>query len=259
LSDRHSFGWQLSGSDARTLSGMNRRLKLTALAAGMALLTGGIVYAALPADAATADVQFSRIDYNPAGTDTRSNKSLIAEYVRLTNRSAFAVNLSKWTLKDAAGHKFTFPSHIIGAHKTVYVHTGKGANGYYPAGRRDSPHLYWNSGNYIWNNTGDIATLRSASGRIYDTCSWKSGGATTYCNFKAPGPLPVTVNPAMSPVKSLPAAVEPTKPPITEPTTIKTSEVGSIPPPVTMTPPNPLPGDQACGDDPVDCVPIGVG
>jgi hypothetical protein len=195
----------------------------------------------------------------PCGRGHRSNKSLVAEYVRLTNRSAFAVNLSKWTLKDAAGHKFTFPSHIIGAHKTVYIHTGKGANGYYPAGRRDSPHLYWNSGNYIWNNTGDTATLRSASGRIYDTCSWKSGGATTYCNFKAPGPLPVTVNPAMSPVKSLPAAVEPTKPPITEPTTIKTSEVGSIPPPVTMTPPNPLPGDQACGDDPVDCVPIGVG
>jgi hypothetical protein len=43
--------------------------------------------------------------------------------------------------------------------------------------------VYWGSGNYIWNNTGDTATLRNASGKTLDTCSWtyKSGRAWVGC------------------------------------------------------------------------------
>ena len=64
----------------------------------------------------------------------------------------------------------------------MYVHTGKGTDGYNPSGQRDSAHLYWNSGAYIWNNDKDTATLRSASTRIYDTCAWKSpNSGTTFC------------------------------------------------------------------------------
>ena len=97
--------------------------------------------------------------------------------LRRSNKSTTSVNLLKWTIKDAAGHTYTFPSHTFGPGKTVYVHTGKGTNG-----RPDSAHLYWNSGNYIWNNDKDTATLRSASGRAYDTCSWtKPGTGVTYC------------------------------------------------------------------------------
>jgi Lamin Tail Domain len=155
---------------------MNRRLRYSlAAVTGAAVL--GTLAVALPAEAATAVVQFSKIQFNSPGTDSRSNASLVSEYIRITNKSKTSLNLIKWTIKDAAGHTFTFPSHSIGAGKTVYIHTGRGTNG-----RPDSAHLYWNSGNYIWNNDKDKATLRSASGRIYDTCAWtKPGSGITYC------------------------------------------------------------------------------
>jgi hypothetical protein len=55
----------------------------------------------------------------------------------------------------------------------VTVHTGKGTNGKPGAADR-----YWGSGNYIWNNTGDTATLRSATGKTINTCKFKKGVAT---------------------------------------------------------------------------------
>lgn len=36
---------------------------------------------------------------------------------------------------------------------------------------KNAKNVYWGSGNYIWNNTGDTATLRNASGKTVDTCS----------------------------------------------------------------------------------------
>ena len=156
------------------------RTTLTAAAAGAAVL--GTVALALPADAATAVVQFTRMQYDSPGKDTRTNASLNAEYIRITNRSTSSINLLKWTIKDAAGHTYTFPSHTFGPGKTVYVHTGKGTDGRDPSGRPDSAHLYWNSGAYIWNNDKDTATLRSASTRLYDTCSWsRTGTGATAC------------------------------------------------------------------------------
>jgi hypothetical protein len=46
----------------------------------------------------------------------------------------------------------------------VRVHTGSGTNG--------AANLYQGSGNYIWNNTGDRATLVKPTGVIRDTCSY---------------------------------------------------------------------------------------
>jgi non-ribosomal peptide synthetase component F len=161
---------------------MKRRLRVIMIAAAAGAAVLATVAIALPADAATAVVQFTKIQYDSPGKDTRTNASLVNEYLRITNKSKSSVNLVKWTIKDAAGHTYTFPSHTVGAGKTVYVHTGKGTNGKNPSGKPDAPHLYWNSGNYIWNNDKDTATLRSASGRVYDTCSWKKpGSGATSC------------------------------------------------------------------------------
>jgi hypothetical protein len=132
---------------------------------------------ALPADAATAVVQFSKIQYDSPGTDNRSNASLVGEYVRITNKSTTTINLEKWTLRDAAWHVYTFPKHTFGPNGTVYVHTGKGTNGKQPNGTADSARLYQQRGAYVWNNDGDTATLRSASGRTYDTCKWTMKGS----------------------------------------------------------------------------------
>ncbi len=58
----------------------------------------------------------------------------------------------------------------------MYVHTGDGTRGKQPNGTADSSRFYWNSGNYVWNNDKDTATLRSGSGRAYDPCQWTKPG-----------------------------------------------------------------------------------
>lgn len=154
-----------------------RRIIAGSIAAALAL--GGAIFAST-AEAATPTMVFSFIQYDSPGSDNRSNASRNAEYLRITNKGE-SNNLLNWTIVDAAGHLYRFPAHPIGKGKTVYVHTGNGADGINPFTMQpDSPRLFWNSGNYIWNNDGDSATLRSASGRVYDTCTWKAvpGGIT---------------------------------------------------------------------------------
>jgi hypothetical protein len=54
------------------------------------------------------------------------------------------------------------------------VHTGKGTN--------TTSHKYWGRSWYVWNNTGDKATLRRADGTWIHSCSWTSGGlGYKYC------------------------------------------------------------------------------
>ena len=50
----------------------------------------------------------------------------------------------------------------------VKIHTGDGNN--------TSTDRYWGSGNYIWNNAGDTATLKDAKGKKLDTCSYSDPG-----------------------------------------------------------------------------------
>ena len=119
-------------------------------------------------------VLFSYVSVDSPGTDNRSNASLNQEYFRVTNQLARPTSLKNWSVRDAAGKVFTFGDVTLPAKGTFTVHTGKGKQAS-PAG-----HFYWGSGNYIWNNTGDTATLRSPSGATMDTCSWKKV-TTTRC------------------------------------------------------------------------------
>jgi hypothetical protein len=123
------------------------------------------------------DVQFTKVVYNSPGTDTGSNTSLNGEYVRLTNKTKRTIDLKNWTVRDAAGNIHRISStHLLGAGKTLYLHTGKGTNG-----RPDSAHRYWNRTGYVWNNGGDTAILRTGSNRTIDSCKWGAGTGTTYC------------------------------------------------------------------------------
>jgi hypothetical protein len=168
------------------------------------LLTGAVI---LPASATTAVMEFSRIQYDSPGKDNRSNVRLNSEYLSITNNGSAVINLNRWTLQDAAGHVFTFPRHLVYPGKSVFVHTGRGLNG-----RPDAAHLYWKSGSYIWDNDGDTATLRSASGRIYDTCTWTGVGAgVTSCGF-VPAP-PAASSPATMAPTVVPTTATPSPPP----------------------------------------------
>jgi hypothetical protein len=149
------------------------KARLIGLMSTVALAVGTALLAAGPSHAATPAVQITKVYDNSPGSDTRSNKSLNAEYVRLTNRRSSAIKLKGWTLRDKANHVYTFSTYTLGAGKSVYIHTGKGTN--------SATHRYWGLGNYVWNNTGDTAYLRNSARTLVDSCKWGSKGSYTNC------------------------------------------------------------------------------
>jgi Lamin Tail Domain len=129
----------------------------------LAPLAVGLILA-VPATASAA-INITFIRYNPPGADTGSNTSLNNEYVTVHNNGRLAKALTGWRLHDNQHHRFTFPSFSLCGGCSVRIHTGSGTNG--------THNLYWSSGNYIWNNTGDRATLVKSTSVIRDTCAYK--------------------------------------------------------------------------------------
>ncbi|MEU8242515.1 lamin tail domain-containing protein [Actinoplanes missouriensis] len=149
--------------------------RLLGTVAAFAAVLGGTLAVASPAQAAPA-LRFHSAQYDSPGKDTRSNKSRNAEWIALVNTGKKAVNLKGWSIKEKGGRVYTFGSVSIPAKGgKIYLHTGKGTN--------TKTHVYWNSGNYIWNNTGDKATLRKPDKKTQDTCSWgnKKGRTKIAC------------------------------------------------------------------------------
>jgi Lamin Tail Domain len=111
-------------------------------------------------------VQFTRIQYRAT--------SLNGEWFRLTNQSRATVDLKGWTVRDAANHVYRFASTFrLAPGAGVYVHTGKGT--------ATTAHRYWGRTGYIWDDGGDTATLRTATGQTVDTCKWGAGSGVTAC------------------------------------------------------------------------------
>lgn len=128
------------------------------------------------AQAATPAVQIVKVFYDSPGKDTRSNASLNAEYAQLKNRTTKAIQLEKWILRDASGHKYQFGRFLLPPGKTVTVRTGGGSDG--------TSTVYWGSGNYVWNNSpgGDTAALyRGSDLKKIHTCSWTRGSGSINC------------------------------------------------------------------------------
>ncbi|MCU1472773.1 lamin tail domain-containing protein [Amnibacterium sp.] len=123
--------------------------------------------AALPAEASNPTLHFSAAVPNSPGSDTRSNASLNGEWVRLNNSSSSAsYTLTGWTIRDKSSHVYTFGSFTLKPAASVTLYTGKGTN--------SSSKRYWGKAAYVWNNTGDEAYLKNATGTTKDTCSWGS-------------------------------------------------------------------------------------
>ena len=140
---------------------------------GNRIIVGAAVLAALslavasPAEAANPTLHFSQAYFDSPGSDTGSNTSLNAEWVRVKNSSSTATyTLTSWTIRDASAHVYKFPTFHLKPGASVTLHTGKGTN--------TGSNLYWGRSGYIWNNTGDTATLKNSSGTTKDTCSWTS-------------------------------------------------------------------------------------
>jgi hypothetical protein len=125
------------------------------------------------AAAAGAAVRIDRIQYDSPGADDGSNASLNAEWIRLENAGSKSVKLGGWTIRDAAGSVYRFGRFTLFAHNLVTIHTGHGSN--------TRHHRYWGSGNYIWNNDGDTATLKRVNGTVADRCHYSGGDTAVNC------------------------------------------------------------------------------
>ncbi|MFD5637424.1 lamin tail domain-containing protein [Streptomyces sp. NPDC127077] len=136
-----------------------------------AALTAAAITAAIAAPASAADprphrqaVEISDVQYDSPGRDDRSNRSLNAEWVEITNNTRRGVNLDGWTLSDRDGHTYTFDHYRLAGRATVRVHTG--------LGRDTRTDLFQDRRAYVWNNDRDTATLRNDHGRFIDDASW---------------------------------------------------------------------------------------
>ena len=72
--------------------------------------------------------------------------------------------MTNWSLCDAQGNCFVFPSFTLSAGALVYVRTGTGVN--------DGDDLYWGRSQPVWDNSGDTATLRNGGGAVMDTYTY---------------------------------------------------------------------------------------
>ena len=141
-------------------------------AAATVLAAGAVVSAvALPASADDGDrhrpgprVVISDVQADSPGRDNRSNRSLNAEWVEITNQSRRAVNLDGWTLRDEDGNRYRFDDVRLAGRATVRVHTG--------IGRDTRSDLFQDRRDYVWDNYSDTAVLRNDRGRTVDTESW---------------------------------------------------------------------------------------
>jgi Lamin Tail Domain len=132
---------------------------------GLIMAIGLVTATGAPAQAAVYRMQIHEIWYNSPGPDLGGNSSLNHEWVQLHNTSGSAINLTGWTLRDKAGHVFTFGSYTIRPHGYVTIHTGHGSS--------TQTDQYWNHSWYIWNNTGDTAILRNQNGATVGKCTYK--------------------------------------------------------------------------------------
>ena len=100
--------------------------------------------------------------YDASGND---NYNLNDEFFTLKNVCDHAIDLTGWTVSDAASHIFTFPSGFtLAPNAQVTIYTGSGVD--------TADKLYWGSKRAIWNNNGDVATLRDAAGRVIKSYSY---------------------------------------------------------------------------------------
>jgi len=88
--------------------------------------------------------------------------TLSAEAVVLVNLGE-RISLAAWTLSDGKNSRYAFPDVTLFPDARISLHTGAGTN---------SPSdLYWGQSEAIWGETGTVAYLRDAKGRLI--ASWR--------------------------------------------------------------------------------------
>ena len=97
-----------------------------------------------------------RVHADAAGRD---GENLNDEYVVFENRGDATLDLSGWTVTDAADHSYRFPDGTtLAPGERVTLHTGSGAD--------TASDRYWGASSPVWNNDGDTVTVRDRNGTV---------------------------------------------------------------------------------------------
>jgi micrococcal nuclease len=98
-------------------------------------------------------VSVSELHYDADGSD---GDNLNDEYVVFENPGSTIIDMTGWLVHDTSNNMYTFSSFILANQSTVTLHSGSGVD--------SSEHVYWDNGNPIWNNGGDVLILRDSQG-----------------------------------------------------------------------------------------------
>jgi hypothetical protein len=133
---------------------MSQKNKLIVLAVLTALYVG----AAFAADDANSTK--SKISINNACFKATSpeKQNLNGEWVEVINQGSVAQDLHGWTVTTQHNRTYAFKDFTLQAGASVKLHTGCGID--------SAADIYWNKKMPIWNNNGDMATLKDASGNV---------------------------------------------------------------------------------------------
>jgi len=127
-------------------------------AEGRAMADGRGLWSCRDGTPAGDGVVIARVHADAEGDDA---ENLNDEYVVVRNRGDEPVDLSGWTLTDAAGFEYGFPEGTtLAANGSATVHVGDGED--------TGADLYWGRGRPTLNNDGERVTLRDAGGAVVD-------------------------------------------------------------------------------------------
>jgi hypothetical protein len=96
---------------------------------------------------------------------SESGSTLNDEWVDFGNSASTDQDMTGWAVEDEAGHTYQFPDGFtLGAGDAVRLHTGSGTD--------TSTDLYWGSGTYVWNDSGDTVYLYDDAGSLHTSRSY---------------------------------------------------------------------------------------
>ncbi|MEZ3118122.1 lamin tail domain-containing protein [Halobaculum sp. MBLA0147] len=96
------------------------------------------------------------VNADAAGSD---GENLNDEYVVFENTGDAELDLSGWTVADAADHVYTVPDGTtLAPGEELTLHTGSGTD--------TASDLYWGADSPIWNNAGDTVIVRTPDGEV---------------------------------------------------------------------------------------------
>lgn len=134
---------------------MKNTMSKWALCPAILVLLLGVVLVQGEAGSAEIKVAITNASFVAPGPE---RMHLNGEWVEITNQGSENESLADWTLMDGQNHTYTFKNFTLDAGASAKVHTG--------AGNDSMNNLYWGRNSPVWNNDGDVAILRDASGKM---------------------------------------------------------------------------------------------